>query len=98
MAGSEEQGATGRRFVVSIALVALGIGIVIYGLIEQQWWAFAGGIVMILIFGLTAAGMERGEASAGPLKVKTDFNAPPLPPALPPPASSEAGDEPKQAP
>lgn len=98
MGTGEEQGATGRRFVVSVVLVALGIGLAVYGLLGEQWPAFGAGIVVVLIFGLTAAGMQRGTASAGPLKVETEFTAPPPPPASSEPVSDEGPDGPRQAP
>jgi hypothetical protein len=78
-----EQGATGRRFWVSLALVGLGVIGAIYGVLAPNTYALILGGLLILLFGLVAAGMKRGEAETPLFKVKTDFTAPPPPPQPP---------------
>jgi hypothetical protein len=91
MAEESEQGATGRRLAVSITLLLLGVGLLAYGLFASNWPAVGVGTILTLIFGLTAAGMKRGKATAGPIKVETDFTAPPPPR----PGGPQSHDEPE---
>lgn len=78
-----EQGATGRRWAISLTLAIAGAVVLVVGLIAQYLPAIFVGVVLLVVFGLTAAGMKRGEVSAGGglLKAKADFraSAPPEP-------------------
>ena len=87
MTNDEQQGATGRRFWVSITLVLLGLALIVYG-IAWNGLALVPGILLVLLFGMVAVGVQRGEASAGPLRAKADFRVAP-----PPSQGEDEGDE-----
>jgi hypothetical protein len=74
-----EEGATGRRWKVSITLVVLGVAVLVYGLIDHYDPAIAAGVVLILFFGAVAAGARKVTTRADPLHQEADFTAPPPP-------------------
>lgn len=89
-----KQGATGRRWGVSLALICVGVGTLVFGLVDHYWPALAAGAVLIMLFGAIGAGARKAGAGAGEvLHAEVDFNAPPPPPGkrktyLPPGAQS----------
>jgi hypothetical protein len=55
--------------------------LLIVGIVTQYDAATYGGIAIVLIFGLVAAGARKAEAEVGPVRVKAEFDAPPPPEA-----------------
>ncbi|HEV2723570.1 MAG TPA: hypothetical protein VGV10_02970, partial [Thermoleophilaceae bacterium] len=74
-----EPGATGRRWKVSVALVALGAIALAYGLIAQYAPGVYAGAALIVIFGCVAAGARSVEGGADPIHGKAEFDVTPPP-------------------
>lgn len=74
-----EEGATGRRWRVSLPLIIFGIGLVGYGLVEHWWAPIAAGVVVVLYFGGTAAGAKEHEVGNETIHAKSKFKTPPPP-------------------
>lgn len=75
-----EPGATGRRWAVSLALIAVGLVVLAVGIVVESNAAIAAGAALVLFFGAIAGGARKAGAGAGTVRADADFDAPPLPP------------------
>lgn len=75
MTDQGEQGATGRRWKISVPLVALGAASLVYGVIDHFTEAIIAGLVLIVVFGATAAGARRVTFGSPLVKGQTEFKA-----------------------
>jgi hypothetical protein len=75
-----EQGATGRRWKISLALIGLGVLVLLYGLIDRYVPAIVAGVVLIVAFGYVAAGARKTGVGSPLVRGEADFTAPPPPP------------------
>jgi hypothetical protein len=78
-----EEGATGRRWGLSLALILLGVAVLGFGLLERYPYATGAGLVIILFFGAVAAGAKRTSVGTNAVQADAEFKAPPPPPSAP---------------
>jgi hypothetical protein len=75
-----EEGATGRRWRVSLPLILFGVALVVVGLIDHWWPPIAAGVVVVIYFGGTAAGAKEHSVGSDTIRAKSKFKTPPPPP------------------